>query len=923
MFRNPFATLVITILTLFTSATASKAFFPPIPHRVGGTVTINGIQLTQANALGYTFTITKPDNTEYADFNNNPPEDTDGLNTSDWYLIDIPIYDHDTQPKGAVPGETAVIHIYKNTAELEVTSPADGIITVGNSDSDSQINLAAAIPDNLPPNANAGPDQTACEEESVTMDGTASADPDGDIVSYQWEQTQGPQITLFNAETAKPSFTAPTVEDTGKTVTVKLTVTDNNGLKSTDTCTVNIRTKPNLSVTPLSQNVPETSGTAFINIFNTGECLMNWTAETDVNSPWLTIHSSSSGTDNSTITASYQANDGKARTGTITITAPDAANSPHIVEIHQECKPAGLSVSSSSFDIPGTPGKIEFSIAKTDGCPINWTISENTDWLSADKISGTDNATIIVTYAANPGTPRNGTITVTAPDASDSPKYITIKQACVPPALSVSASLLDIPGTSGATTFSIANTGGCNMNWTASSNADWLSVSPDSGINARKITVNYEANPDEPRTGQIRITTPDLAGAPKNIEVRQACRPAVLSVTSSSLYLPETRGKTTFNIENKGGCPITWKASENADWFSITPHHGTDSSTITVTYETNASTEENTGTITITGSGTENSPLILKVTQAPTTKPLLWETMETPVSENLSSIWGTSENNVFAAGSAGTILHFNGNEWTEMSASTLYYLRSIWGTSENNVFAVGEQGTILHYDGNENSIWTKMETGTSTDLRSIWGNSGSNVFAVGEQGTILRYDGINWETVLSPTLNTLCGIWGSSGNNVFSVGGSWNSFIILHYDGSTTDTWTEMPTDVLKDIPFSIWGSSRNNVFAVGNSGMIVHYSGNLWKKTDSNTSKYLRDIWGSSRNNVFAAGVEGTILYYNGTGWDKMRTDTSKDLYGIWGSSEEDVFVVGRRGTILRYSPAILVKKTPESPGTRLSLLK
>ncbi|MCP4350868.1 MAG: BACON domain-containing protein [Desulfobacterales bacterium] len=825
MFRNAFAILVITISAFFISATSSKAFLPPLPHRVGGTVTINGTQLTQANAVGYTFKIIKPDGTEYADFNNSHPEDTDGLSPSDWYLIDIPIYDSDTQPQGAVPGETAVMHIYKNSAELEITSPTNGIITVGDSNSESQINLTANIPDNLPPNADAGPDQTACEGEPVTLNGIASADPYGIIVSYQWEQIKGPRIMISNANTAQSSFIAPTIGNTDKTISIKLTIIDNNGLKSTDICAVNIRTKPNLSVTPISQKVPETSGTAFINIFNTGECPMNWTAETGDNSPWLTIDSTNSGTDDSAITVRYQANDSEARTGTIIITAPNAANSPQTVEIHQECKTPELSVSPSSFDIPGIPGKIEFSIAKT---------------------------------------------------------------------------------------------GGCNINWTTSSNTDWLSINPDSGITNRKITVNYKANPGDPRTGQIRITT--SANAPQTIEVRQACIPAVLSVTPSSFYLPETRGETTFNIENKGGCPMTWKASENADWFSITPHHGTDSTAITVTHETNASTEENTGTITITDSKAENSPLTLKVTQTSTTKPLLWEKMETPVSENLSGIWGTSENNVYAVGNAGTILHYNGNEWAEMSTDTLYYLRNVWGNSENNVFAVGEQGTILHYDGNEQGIWTEMETRTSADLRSIWGSSGNNIFAVSKQGAILRYDGTNWETMPVTTLNSLYDIWGISENNVFTVGGTWNSFIIFHYDGNI---WTEMPTDVLKNIPFSIWGSSRNNVFAVGDSGMIIHYAGSIWKKMDSNTSKYLRSIWGSSRNNVFAVGVDGTILHYNGSSWNKMRTDTYRDFYGIWGSSEDDVFVVGRHGMILRYSPTTLVKKTAEPPGISLSLLK
>ncbi|MCF7920671.1 MAG: choice-of-anchor J domain-containing protein [Candidatus Cloacimonetes bacterium] len=64
-----------------------------------------------------------------------------------------------------------------------------------------------------PPVALAGLDQTVDELTDVHLDGSASFDPDGDIITYLW--TAPPQITLQNATTSTPSFTAPDVtEDT-------------------------------------------------------------------------------------------------------------------------------------------------------------------------------------------------------------------------------------------------------------------------------------------------------------------------------------------------------------------------------------------------------------------------------------------------------------------------------------------------------------------------------------------------------------------------------------------------------------------------------------------------------------------------------------------------------------------------------------
>ena len=81
-------------------ASTTYADVPPIPARIGGTVAINGIPLTQAGASNYRFVVTRDDGTSY-----NPAAESTGLNASDWYLVDIPTYDSDSQPGGAQPGE--------------------------------------------------------------------------------------------------------------------------------------------------------------------------------------------------------------------------------------------------------------------------------------------------------------------------------------------------------------------------------------------------------------------------------------------------------------------------------------------------------------------------------------------------------------------------------------------------------------------------------------------------------------------------------------------------------------------------------------------------------------------------------------------------------------------------------------------------
>ncbi|MCP4352414.1 MAG: hypothetical protein GY795_43700 [Desulfobacterales bacterium] len=87
------------------------------------------------------------------------------------------------------------------------------------------------------PKADAGPNQTVDEGIAVTLDGSKSS---GEIVSYTWTQLSGISVILSDPEVAKPVFTAPDVGFDGEFLVFKLKVTDAIGMKSTDTCIVNV-----------------------------------------------------------------------------------------------------------------------------------------------------------------------------------------------------------------------------------------------------------------------------------------------------------------------------------------------------------------------------------------------------------------------------------------------------------------------------------------------------------------------------------------------------------------------------------------------------------------------------------------------------------------------------------------------------------
>lgn len=84
-----------------------------------------------------------------------------------------------------------------------------------------------------------------------------------------------------------------------------------------------------------------------------------------------------------------------------------------------------------------------------------------------------------------------------------------------------------------------------------------------------------------------------------------------------------------------------------------------------------------------------------------------WNSESGSTSENLFGISGISAYDVITVGNnedlylntAGVIFQYNGKSWNTMTAKTTASLLSVWGSSGNNIFAAGTSGTILHFDG--------------------------------------------------------------------------------------------------------------------------------------------------------------------------------------------------------------------------------
>jgi hypothetical protein len=117
---------------------------------------------------------------------------------------------------------------------------------------------------NLPPVASAGADQVVGYGANVILDGSASTDPDGSIVSYQWNQLAGATVTLSNASQAVAGFTAPSVKDL---LRFELVVTDDSSATDRDTIEVSV-VNDSPSGVFISQYVEGSSNNKYLEIYN-------------------------------------------------------------------------------------------------------------------------------------------------------------------------------------------------------------------------------------------------------------------------------------------------------------------------------------------------------------------------------------------------------------------------------------------------------------------------------------------------------------------------------------------------------------------------------------------------------------------------------------------------------------------------------
>ena len=528
-------------------------------------------------------------------------------------------------------------------------------LIVNDGQTDSAPRTVMVTSSNRAPVADAGPAQSPSVGSTVTLDGSGSADPDGYPLSYQWRFTSipnGSTATLADANSVAPTFKA----DILGTFTLELVVSD--GLLTSAPSTVTITVVPNTSIT-FSPSPLDMNGNATASLIVT----LGQTA----GSGGVTVSLSSSNTAIATVPATVKVSEGSS-SAVATVTSVTTAGSTTITgtATGYTTGTVTVNVTVNSMTVPNLvvgkdlqgSGVVTFAVATSAATDVTVTSSDAAKVLlsntGADKGSGSITVHTTSGSKTSPGFFVQGlsdsgsaTLTIKAPGYIDTTATVTLAPSGIiirnvnSDTLDTSATSFDsiltiLPAYLDAATKNVLGTqtirGGMSSQTIKLSNsnnsAGTLSASSVS-LQAGAPNATVKFHPLAIGTTDITVTEPSGFTTPANFQVLHV-NVNKLSITINPLTVGKDleAANTVFlsaPAPSPSGVDVTITSSDPTKVLvSASP---TTAGAATATVHVNGGVQglpnfyvqalANSGTVTLTASGTDLSDGTATVTLAP------------------------------------------------------------------------------------------------------------------------------------------------------------------------------------------------------------------------------------------------------------------------------------------------------------------
>ncbi len=264
-----------------------------------------------------------------------------------------------------------------------------------------------------------------------------------------------------------------------------------------------------------------------------------------------------------------------------------------------------------------------------------------------------------------------------------------------------------------------------------------------------------------------------------------------------------------------------------------------------------------------------------------------WSANESTVTTTINGVYDVSDNDVWAVGAGGLVLHNDGTGWSTVESGVTDDLNDVYFVDASNGYAVGDNGVVIYFDGN---TWTVVDAGTTTNLLGVSFADANNGVAVGDAGAVVVYSGGSWNIATTGDSNDLYDVDMINPNNIWACG---KGKIVVNYDGAG---WNANVVGT-KDH-YAIAMINENYGWVVGKSGKILRWNGSDWTNVVSGTTKNLNSVSFAGDKGI-AVGKSGTMLNFDGE-WSLATSYVSTDLQGV-NITSSTAYAVGNNGVIIQ----------------------